>query len=281
MHEGSSSDQPGDEELEDGLSAAHVTGDYANALEAHYKTFFGNPSRIVVHEIKSVGVHVDTYIFPPNEDRPFTTAATVGMGARPIETSEICESCKAALDASGAIAERHSELLMYLHPNWDFDDPAGLYPILMMTYVARSPHVDRHAFGWGMSYRFPEQVVPEGSLLTNGYVMKPVWENIDGDIDDFARVQLPDGEICNLYWLVPITTAECYVKRTQGPKALREILADSDDFLFDLDRQCFVEYENRAQRRARAKAQRTRAKRRPLTSVYELKCMDCGQTSDG
>jgi len=114
MHEGSSSDQPGDEEREDALSAAHVTEDYTNALLAHYKTFFGDPSRIVVHEIKSVGVHVDTYIFPPNEDRPFTTAATVGMGARPLETSEICESCKAALDASGAVPERHSELLMYL-----------------------------------------------------------------------------------------------------------------------------------------------------------------------
>lgn len=281
MHEGSSSDQPDDKGREDASpTVAHVTKDYTDAILAHYKTFFGEPSRIVIHEIKSIGVHIDTYIFPPNEDRPFTTAATIGMGARPLETSEICANCKAALDASDTVPERRSELLMYLDPNWDFDDPAGLYPLLMLTYVARSPHIDRHAFGWAMSYQFPEQIVPEGSLLTNGYVMKPVYENFDGDIDDFARFRLPDGEICNLYWLVPITTAECYIKRTQGPRALTEILVDNDYFLFDLDRQCFVEYENRAQRRARAKAQRIRAKRRPHTSVYELKCVDCGRTGD-
>ena len=269
MNEGSSSDQPGAEGREAGSSAVHVTEDYENALVAHYSRFFGDPSRIIIHEIKSVGVHIDTYIFPPNEERPFTTAATVGMGARPLETTEICASCKAALDASGAVAERHSELIMYLDPNWDFDDPVGLYPILMMTFVARSPHVDRHSFGWGMSYQFPERVVPEGSLLTNGYVMKPVWENVDGELDDFAIFEMPDGEVCNIYWLVPVTTAECYIKRTQGPKALGKILGEKDYFLFDVDRQCFVEYENRAQRRARAKAQRTRGKRRPLTSVYE------------
>lgn len=281
MGKKSSSDSFRDEHPEKSLEAAHVTESYANALEAHYERFFGIPSRIVLHEIRSLGVHVDTYIYPPTEDRPFTTAATVGMSALPLETSMVCEVCRETLEAIGSIPQRRSELLMYLDPNWDFDDPAGLYPILMMAYVARTPHVDGHSFGWAMTYEFPERIVPEGSLLTDGYVSKAIFENTDGDLEDFARLQMPDEEICNFFWLIPITRAECYVKRTQGPPALSEILFENDYFLFDLDRQCFVEHENRAQRRARAKAQRTRAKRRPLTSVNELRCMDCGHTSHG
>jgi hypothetical protein len=261
--------------------ATHISEAYVSAIEAHYDQFFGSRSEIMIHEIKSLGVHIDTYLYPPTEDRPFITAATVGMSALPLETSTICAGCRAKLEATGSVPLRRSELIMYLDANWDFDDPAGMYPVLMMVYAARAPHVDRHAFGYALTYELPERIVPEGSLLTDGYIMNPVFENIDGDMYDFARLEMPDGEICNFFWFVPITRAECYVKRTDGPGALNDILIDNDYFLFDLDRQCYVEYENRHQRRARAKAQRTRAKRRPLTSVSELKCMGCGHTGDG
>jgi Suppressor of fused protein (SUFU) len=301
MGAGSPSDDLRDEHREGPPQAVHITESYADALEAHYKSFFGIPSRIVLHEIRSLCVHVDTYIYPPTEDRPFTTAATVGMSALPLETSMVCAACRAALEAAGTTPQRRSELLMYLDPNWDFEDPAGLYPILMLAYVARAPHIDAHAFGWGMTYGFPRNLVPEGSLLTDAYVMNPIFENAAADDDDdedddddddeeeeeeeeeedFATLNMPDGEVCNIFWLIPITRAECYVKRTEGPGALNEILAENEYFLFDLDRKCFVEYENRAQRRARAKAQRRRAKRRPLAPVNELRCMDCGHTSHG
>ena len=257
--------------------AVHVSEAYADALAKHYEGFFGVPERIVFHEIRSLAVHVDTYIYPPTEDRPFTTAATIGMSTLPLKESCVCENCKAA----GGAPERRAELLMYLDPNWDYDEFLGRYPVLMLSYVARTPHVLGHDFGSGITYGFPEKIVPEGSLLTDGYVIAPVYENLDGDDwEDFANIEMPDGEICNIYWLIPITRAECYVKRTQGPPALNEILFNQHDyFLLDIDRECYVAHENRAQRRARAKAQRNRAKRRPLTPVNELICMDCGRHS--
>jgi hypothetical protein len=278
MSTDSSSSQ--DPAVHDGSSeAVHISDEYADALDAHYERFFGTSSRIVFHEKRSLGIHIDTYMYPPTEARPFTTAATVGMSALPLEEACVCENCKAAADG---VPEHRAELLMYLDANWDYDDPLGKYPILMMTYIARTPHLLKHAFGLTMTYEFPPEVVPEGSLLTDGYVCLPAYENLAGDSwEEFGNFAFPDGQKCNIFWLIPITRAESYIKRTQGPGALNRILFgdDNDFFILDIDRQCYVEHENRAQRRARAKAQRNRAKRHPLTPVDELICADCGRHS--
>jgi hypothetical protein len=151
----------------------------------------------------------------------------------------------------------------------------------MMAYIARSPHLDDFSIGSGISYEFPEKLVVEGSLLTNGYIIKPWFENVDGTgWEEFSDMVLPNGDVCNLYWLVPITTVECYVKQSKDTRALNKLLLDKEYFLFDIDRECYASYENRAQRRAREKAQRSRAKRRPLTSVDDLVCMACGHNNE-
>ncbi len=259
------------------VEAAHVEPACANALVEHYERFFGAQNIIVYHERKSLGVHVDLYIYPPTEDRPFITAATIGMSALPLEESGLCEHCR----EHGNVLKHRTELLMYLDPNWDFDGFVGWYPLLMMAFVARAPHLEDFSIGSGISYEFPEDLIVEGSLLTNGYIIKPWFENLDGNNwKEFSDIALPNGDVCNLYWLVPITTVECYVKRSKGTGALNELLIDKDYFLFDIDRECYASYENRAQRRAREKAQRTRAKRRPHRSVNDLICMGCGHNNE-
>jgi hypothetical protein len=232
----------------------------------------------MIGEKVSLRVKIDIYLFPPTEERPYITAATVGMSALPLGGYPICEECAAA---SKKVHEHRSELLIYLDPNWDFGDLICRYPLLMMTYLARQPHLRDKDFGSGLSYEFPHEMVPEGSLLTNGYIMRPALEVLEGDFESFATVSLPDGPPCDLYWMIPITTAECYVKRTQGREALTELLLNNEYFCLDIDRQCYVEAENRHQRRAREKAQRTRAKQRPHTSLYEMTCEACGHSHDG
>lgn len=151
----------------------------------------------------------------------------------------------------------------------------------MMAFIARAPHLEDFSIGSGISYEFPENLTAEGSLLTNGYIIKPWFENLAGDNwEEFSDIELPNGDVCNLYWLVPITTVECYIKRSKSCQALNKLLIDKDYFLFDIDRECYASYENRAQRRAREKAQRTRAKRRPNTSVNDLVCMACGHNRE-
>lgn len=48
----------------------------SKALAEHYEHWFGAPNQILYHERRSEGVHLDTLIYPPTDDRPFITAAT-------------------------------------------------------------------------------------------------------------------------------------------------------------------------------------------------------------
>ncbi len=261
--------------------AARVTKADGAALLAHYERYFGEPSHLLIGEKESLGVKIQIHLFPPSDDRPFITAATTGMSALPLDEYPLCENC-----ATHGGHKHRAELIMYLDPKWDFDDLICRYPLLMMTYIARIPHLQEKYFGPGLSFEFPSEMVPEGSLLTNGFATLPIFEAEEDDenlekFNKFKTVKLSGKKTCDLYWFIPITTAECYVKRTEGSGPLIDLLAENDYFWLDIDRKCFVEPENRHQRRAREKAQRARAKRNPHTSVYELTCEVCGHGSGG
>jgi hypothetical protein len=237
------------------------------ALAKHYEKWFGTHHLVLYHERLSEGVHMDTYIYPPTVDRPFITAATMGMSAKRA-------SCGHGADRGHMM---RAELLMYLEPNWDFGSNIGGIPAVLLNYIGRYPHVNKDSFNVYYSYEAPARPVVEGSLLTDLFIRKPVLENLDGDMRDFSNCRLPNGEICHLFWLTPITMEECYVKRAEGWGKLEELLIDNSYFTLDVDRQSFVGTENRAQRRARAKVQRLRAKRPPVKGVTNLECIACGQ----
>jgi hypothetical protein len=264
---------------------AYLSADHQAALSAHYERFFGTGLDIIYHEIRSEKVHLDVYIYPPTPDRPFITAATVGMSALPLPQLDSDEADGHGHDEAAEEDRRktsehkhdkadRAELIMYLDPNWDFGLNYGFIPLLILKFVARYPHITNTTFGWGLSFSIPEDFVIEGSLLTDVYAESPLLENLDGEIGDFFHLDLPGSTACHIYWLVPITMAECYVKRTDGAAVIRKLLIDSDYFTLDKDRPCFVSEENRAQRRARARAQRLRSKRMPIKSVYSLECID-------
>ena len=71
----------------------------------------------------------------------------------------------------------------------------------MMTYIAREPHLGEKGFGSGLTYELPLDIMPEGSLLTNCWIIKPALEVLDGDFDEFVSVKLPEGPPCDLYWM--------------------------------------------------------------------------------
>lgn len=265
---------------------AYLSAEHQAALSAHYERYFGTGLDVTYHEIRSEKVHLDVYIYPPTPNRPFITAATVGMSALPL-----CQIESDAPDENGhdqgAKGDGHkscehehehekadrAELIMYLDPNWDFGSNYGYVPLLLLKFIARYPHVTNTTFGWGLSISIPEEFIIDGSLLTEVYAETPLFENLEGELSDFFHLDLPGSSGCHIYWIVPITMAECYVKRTDGVKVIRKLLIDNDYFAVDIDRPCLVSEENRAQRRARARAQRLRAKRMPSKSVYSLECM--------
>src|ERR1700684_1666061 len=90
----SPSSSPGGHDGGSATEVARVPQANAAALLAHYERYFGSPNPVFVHEKESLGVHIDTYFFASTDDRPFITAATVGMSALPLETSHVCDHCK-------------------------------------------------------------------------------------------------------------------------------------------------------------------------------------------
>jgi hypothetical protein len=120
--------------------AAHVTESNANALMEHYERFFGARTNIVIHEIKSTGVHVDTYLYNPTEDRPFITAATIGMSALPVETAHVCENCK----GHGSAPKYRSELVIYFEPTWDHGDLISRYPLAIFAHICRGVSLESY-----------------------------------------------------------------------------------------------------------------------------------------
>lgn len=263
---------------------AYLSADHHAALSAHYERYFGTGFDVIYHEIRSEKVHLDVYIYPPTPDRPFITAATVGMSALPLSQldsdepdgpgrDEVAEGDRDKTEEHKHDQADRAELIMYLDPNWDFGSNYGFVPLLMLKFIARYPHVTNTAFGWGLSFSIPEDFIIEGSLLTEVYAESPLLENLEGELGDFFHLDLPNSSACHIYWLMPITMAECYVKRTDGVAVIRKLLIDNDCFALDIDRPCLVSEENRAQRRVRARAQRLRAKRMPSKSVYSLECI--------
>lgn len=229
--------------------------EHRQALEEHYSAAFGVEPRIVLHEVRSFGVHVDTYMYEATDKRPFMTLATIGMSARAMRPPEGFEEFK------------HAECLIYLDAEWDFDSTIGPAPDEILRDVARIAHVtDSWIFdGHTIEAREGQQLVP-GTLLTDILVRRPPEPR------ELQHLLLPNGNPCHFFWAVPITPAECYVVRTHGPQRVTELL-DTDSYrLLDVDRACLVSPESRPQRRARKAAQKTRARMPRLTTVQQIPC---------
>ena len=75
-----------------------------------------------------------------------------------------------------------------------------------------------------------------------------------------------------MYWVVPLTEPECYIKRDKGSEAINVLLDSVDQITLDVDRSCLVSYENRGQRRAREKAQKRRSL---LPKQMRLQAIQC------
>jgi hypothetical protein len=238
----------------------HHDLDSIHALADHYTQYFG-PPHMVFHEKVSSLVHIDTYIFPATETRPYMTLATAGMSALPM-----------TLPKEVPKQFSHDEVLLYLDYDWDFEAAIGYLPMTILRNVARYPHEFKTWLGPGHTIGQEGRVEPimEASLLTDVLLRHPVLEE-----PPFAHVDLPGGNPCHFLWVVPLTVAESYVKRTDGTEAVEGLLSNAGIVTLDVDRECLVSVETRQQRRARVRAQRARSLRPRLKTVMELECEVC------
>jgi hypothetical protein len=217
----------------------------------------------VHHEIVSRLVHVDVYLFPASETRPYMTLATIGMSTLPMTVDNV----------EGEIeALRRAEIFLYVDYDWDFASPVGDWPTELLQDIARYPHRYKtwifagHTIGSGEGTPSAKPLV-HGSLLTDILFRYPEREP-----EGFWHLNLPNGEPCHFLWLTPLTVAESFVKRTEGTGVIAELLDTAGIVTIDVDRACLASKESRQQRRARVRAQRLRERRPRLKTVMELEC---------
>jgi hypothetical protein len=159
-------------------------------------------------------------------------------------------------------------LIMYLPPHWDFDAAAGNAPEGVLQLASRFPFLLDEWVGEGHTIAMEgwEPFFPE-SLLTALLLRAPIRED-----PDFFHLWLPSEVGCHIYWLVPITTEECYVARTEGSAELEALLDEASITYLDLDRASVASRESRRERRARRRAEKARARRQPNLVLTDIRC---------
>lgn len=249
---GADTDDRADEDLV--LPELGIDPPRERALLEHYDAHLGarNPVLVCARE---PGFHLDVYSFGPTRERPFITLATIGM-------------CFLAMNAPADLGEPYDrvELLMYLEPDWDFGSPIGNVPIAALCATALYPRQHDTWLSFGHTIPPGDRPAVPGSILTATLLASPP-EDVH-----FQHLEFPDGSVCHFLWEVPITDAELHLKLQEGTQALEGWIATAGVRVLDVDRNCLVSVENRAQRRARLKAVRARARQPRKQTIRQVRC---------
>lgn len=207
---------------------AAIDADRVQLRDAHLARFVGD-DWTVLHEIASVGIHLDVYVVPPKGDRDVYLLVTSGMSDRPMAMPP------------GAEDGRFAELMLALPPYWaglELDDSAdtadrgplsderNYWPIRPLKGLARLPHDYETFLSWGHSIPNGDPAEPyaPGVPFTGALIGPPL--GLDPDI---FELQTPDGPIF-YYAVLPLTDAEMELKIStpEGGSLLIDRMIDED-----------------------------------------------------
>ncbi|MFO0860931.1 MAG: suppressor of fused domain protein [Phycisphaerales bacterium] len=206
--------------------AAEIPGDDPNPLGeicAHMEGFYG-ASEIVMHELVSDDLHIDVFPIPPSDQCPFWTLYTTGMSEKPMEVPP-----DAADNEEDLALLRYAEVMIHLPPDWPVleTDPEKArktyWPIGWLKRAARLPHDEGSWLGVGHTVQFsePEEEIESGGFA--GMVLMPPMGP-----DELAQIELSDGRVVNVLWLIPLYRDELEFALEEGVEALLEKFEQAD-----------------------------------------------------
>jgi hypothetical protein len=181
----------------------------------------------VMHELLSDQVHIDVFLFPPNDSRPFWTLVTSGMSDLPMKVPE---------GFSNPEKYQRAEMVVSLPANWiskddfgayqlsKFDDESRWWPIRWLKYLARFPH----SFETWLWYEHtlpnddpPKPIGPNTEMI--GFLLGPpvTWPV------EKMRMQAQNGASISFIALYPVHADEMTLKLNKGADALFDLFAAS------------------------------------------------------
>ncbi len=166
------------------------------AVEAHINNYFG-PVSYFMHEIVSTDIHVDICVIPPNEEHPYYTLSTMGMGAHRMKVPQELRCYQ---------LER-AELVIALPASWKLDekslyDDNWYWPVRLLKGLARLPIECNTWLAYGHTTDNQEPYAP-CTQLCGTMILAPQYVE-----EDALYMQLPNGENVNFYQVVPIYKEE-------------------------------------------------------------------------
>lgn len=186
-------------------------------VEKHIETHLGKPG-IVIHELSSMGVHVDVHVVPPRSDRDFFTLVTSGMSDKPMNAPPPAGELKFA------------ELMLCLPSSWQIKDGDMSidetwrkdWPTLWLRKLARFPHAFGTWFFWGHSLPNGDPASPlaPGTNLCGWVLLEPRLVP-----DEFKIMERSDGGKTWFLAAVPLYREEMNLKLSQGTEKLEELFA--------------------------------------------------------
>jgi hypothetical protein len=210
------------ENIETKFGVTKGTAGSVQAREAVYARLFGTPLS-VSHEAFPLVPHIDVYTFRRSQgDKGVYSLVTGGMS-----DLEMTLPRRADKDAP-----RRVELIFYC------SEPRDEY-ISTLRWVAHFPHDSKSWLG-------------HGHTMPNGNPPEPLWGSTALDTLFFLPPivkkdqTLPSelnlgGEPVHFLWVVPLTTAECNFKLTNGFDAMLNVLQENrHPYVFDPHRKSYV-----------------------------------------
>lgn len=150
------------------IGRQHTTHDRSerNKIEEYLEAQFGEPLTIM-HDKGDQLVHVDIYVYPTTEERPFGMMITSGMSERPMdappEAWKVCwpiDPNKIPPEKRGILSCKYAELVVKLPPDWPLPKPGEqlkndeyFWPIEELHHLIYYVHRERQWFWDGHTMR--------------------------------------------------------------------------------------------------------------------------------
>jgi hypothetical protein len=212
--------QHGEFQTKIGVAKDHA--EYSATRETVYERLFGKPLS-VSHEVLPLIPHIDVHTFRRTQGKNEVYS---------LVTSGMSDLTLVLPHGANKDAPRRAELIFYC------SEPREEY-ISTLRWVAHFPHDSRSWLG-------------HGHTLPNGNPPSPLWGSAELDTLFFLPPivmkdqTLPEelilgGEPVHLLWVVPLTTAECNFKLTQGFDSMLDLFQQNrHPYVFDPHRKSYV-----------------------------------------
>ena len=196
----------------DGPSDAWQPGDFHDDLgDALQRAFAAEP--VVLHAILDDLHHIDVWIVPPNDRRPYQTLVTAGMSDRPMTVPT-------------GYGRAHAELTLSLPASWTLTTAAmeserAYWPVRLLVNLARFPQ--RYATFLDETHTVPNGDLPEPYAMNTRMVCALIGPSPFGGTE-LGDVHRRDGPLVRFLSVIPIYRDEMEFKLRHGAAALFERL---------------------------------------------------------